>query len=130
MDTTIFLAQFWGWFMLIIAVIFLIRGEPFFSRLLKLHDDKGFVFLSGCLLLVLGLVTIILHNTWSANWQVIITLCGWASLLKGVSRIGFPEVSTRKLIKAFFKKKIFLFRIVMLLVGLLGIRLILGEASL
>ena len=123
MDAIIFLAKFWGWFMLIIAVIYLVGRESFFAQLLKLHEDKGFIFLTGCILLILGLITIILHNVWQADWRIIITFIGWASLLKGISRIGFPEY-TQKLIKVFFKKKIILFRVAMVLVGLLGIWLI------
>ena len=123
MDTTIFLAQFWGWLSLITAIVYLVRGKPFLDELLKMHEDKGFVFLSGWVLLALGLVTIILHNVWIADWRVIITITGWASIFKGVTRFGFPE-ATNRVTNAIFRNKIARFRIAMVIVGLLGIWLI------
>ena len=123
MYITIFLAQFWGWLSLITAIIYLVRGKSFLDELLKMHEDKGFVFLSGWVLLALGLITIILHNVWVADWRVIITVTGWASTLKGVTRMGFPE-ATQRLTNALLKDKIVRFRIVMIVVGLLGVILI------
>lgn len=123
MDTTIFLAQFWGWLMVIAAVVYLVRGNSFLDELLKMHEDKGFIFLTGWILLFMGLVTIILHNVWSADLRIIITIAGWAAIFKGVTRIGFPKI-TQKLITAFFRNKIILFRMSMIVVGLLGAWLI------
>jgi len=123
MDTTIFLAQFWGWFCVITAIVYLVRGSSFLDELLRIHEDKGFVFLSGWVLLPLGLITIILHNVWVADWRVIITISGWASIFMGVTRIGFPEV-TQKLITVIFRNKIVRFRIAVIIVGLLGVWLI------
>jgi len=123
MDTTIFLAQFWGWLMVITAIIYLMRGKQFLDELFKMREDRGFVFLLGWVLFFLGLVTIILHNVWVADWRVIITMSGWASIIQGVARIGFPEI-TRKLITAVLGNKIVNFRIIMIIVGLLGAYLI------
>jgi hypothetical protein len=121
--TTIFLAQFWGWLSLITAIVYLVKGKSFLDELLKMHEEKGFVFLSGWVLLVLGLITIILHNVWIADWRIIITLTGWASVFKGITRMGFPE-ETSKLTYAILKDKIVRFRITMFVVGLLGVVLI------
>lgn len=123
MDTTIFLAQFWGWFSVITAIVYLVGGNLFLNKLLRMHKDKGFVFLSGWVLLPLGLITIILHNVWVADWRVIITINGWASILMGVTRISFPK-ATQKITTAIFRNKIAYFRIVMVIVGLFGVWLI------
>ena len=108
---------------MITAIVFLARGNSFLDKLLGIHEDKGFVFLSGWVLLSLGLTTIILHNVWVADWRVIITMTGWASFLKGITRIGFPE-ATQKLTTAILKNKITRFRMAMVIVGLLGAWLI------
>jgi len=107
----------------ITAIVYLAGGNSFLDKLLRMHEDKGFVFLSGWVLLPLGLITIILHNVWVADWRVIITITGWAVIFKGVTRIGFPKV-TQKLTAAIFRNKIARFRIVMVIVGLLGVWLI------
>jgi hypothetical protein len=121
--TTVFSAQFWGWLSLITAIVYLARGNPFLDELLRMHEDKGFVFLSGWVLLAMGLITIILHNVWVADWRVIITITGWASVFKGITRMGFPE-RTCKLTNAIFSNKIVRFRIAMIVVGILGVLLI------
>ncbi|UCC99006.1 MAG: hypothetical protein JSW66_03795 [Phycisphaerales bacterium] len=120
MDSTIFLAQFWGWLSVITAMVYLLRGSPFLDELLTMHEDKGFVFLSGWVLLALGLITIILHHVWVADWRVIITITGWASTFKGVTRMGFPE-ATQKLTDAILRNRIWRFRIAMAVVGFLGL---------
>lgn len=123
MNTTLFLAQFWGWFFLIIAVVYLAGGKSFLDKLLKMHKDNGFVFISGLVLLSLGLITVILHNMWVPDWTLIITLGGWASIIKGATRMAFPE-TTNKLTADIFKNKIMLFRISVVIVGFLGVLLI------
>jgi len=123
MDTTVFLAQFWGWVMVITAVVYLMRGRSFLNEFFKMRKDKGFVFLLGWMLFFLGLVTVILHNVWVFDWRIIITLSGWAAIIQGIARVGFPKI-TQKVITAVLKNKITHFRIIMVAVGLLGAWLI------
>jgi hypothetical protein len=123
MNTTIFLAQFWGWLSVITAIVYLVRGKSFLDELLRMHEDKSFLFLSGWVLLALGLITIMLHNVLVADWTVIITITGWASIFKGITRMGFPE-ATQEVTNTIFKNKIVRFRIAMAVVGLLGLWLI------
>ena len=108
---------------MITAIVYLVRGNSFLDELLRMHEDKGFVFLSGWVLLPLGLITIILHNVWVADWRTIITLSGWASIFMGITRIGFPE-TTQKITAAIFRNKIARFRIAVVIVGLLGVYLV------
>jgi len=83
--------------MLIMGLLFLVRGKALYRDMFRLSDDKNFVFTTGYLALILGLVTVLLHNVWELSWQGLVTLFGWISLIKGVSRIGWPE-STAKLL--------------------------------
>ena len=53
--------------------------------------DKSFVISTGYITLLMGLVTVILHNVWVANWKIAITVIGWATLIKEIQNIGFPE---------------------------------------
>ena len=123
MDTTIFLAQFLGWLSLITAIVYLARGSPFLDELLRMHEDKGIVFLSGWVLLALGLITVILHNVWVADWPVIITVTGRATIIKGVTGMAFPK-ATYELSSSILRNKTVRFRIAMVVVGLLGVLLI------
>lgn len=128
MENTFFLAQFWGWLSLIAALIYLVRGQSFPEELVRMHRDRSFIFLSGWLLLLMGLVTLTLHNVWADDWRIIITLSGWAAALKGITRIGFPE-ATQKIVAAFFSKQIIYFRISMVALGLIGVWLLYASWS-
>lgn len=89
MDITIFLARFWG-------ALFMILGlQSVFANLLgrtiKMTEEKAVTVSTGYITFLLGLATVILHNVWVLNWTVAITILGWATLLKGITKIGFPE---------------------------------------
>lgn len=122
MGISIFLAQFWGWLLVIVGVVFLLRKKVLLEELLRLLEDKGFVLLSGWLALILGLVTVILHNLWVADWRVVITIFGWISLIKGIVRIGFPEIPQKWV--PVFKNKPALMQVLLIIYVLLGVWLI------
>ena len=48
------------------------------------------VYLNGLVLLAAGLIIINLHNTWVADWPVIITITGWLLTIAGSMRMFFP----------------------------------------
>jgi len=108
--------------LVIIGLIFLIRKKVLLSELSRLVGDRGFTLFSGYIALVIGLVTIILHNVWVADWRVVITIFGWASLIKGIVRIGFPEAVQR--VVPIWKEKPILAQILLVIVILLGAWLI------
>ena len=78
-------------------------------------DDKAFVISTGYITFLMGLVTVILHNVWTASWEVVITILGWSTLLKGISKIGFPEMIHKQAQR--FKKKQWLSASLLLLLG-------------
>ncbi len=51
------------------------------------------LYLSGLLSLLAGLAIINLHNTWRADWRVIITVLGWSMTIGGIIRIVTPQVA-------------------------------------
>ena len=54
-------------------------------------DNKAFVISTGYITLIMGLVTVILHNVWVIDWRIAITILGWSTVIKGIQKIGFPE---------------------------------------
>ena len=124
MDISIVLARIWGWFFVVMTVTYLLGGKAFMRELLRMHKDKSFVFFSGWVLVLLGLVTIVLHNLWVADSRVLVTIVGWASLIKGITRIAFIE-QTEKLTLKFFQNKFIRFQVAMIAVGLIGLWLVL-----
>jgi hypothetical protein len=48
-------------------------------------------YLAGLLWFFGGLVIVRLHNRWSTDWPVTITLVGWFFLVGGLFRLFFPD---------------------------------------
>lgn len=123
MATTLFLTQFWGWFMVILGVLFLLKKPSTFTAIFRLEADKTFVATSGYISLILGLITVLLHNVWIWTWPaILITLFGWVALVKGVLRIGFPQ-ATHQLAVSLEHKPGFI-RVLLVVVIVLGIWLL------
>ena len=66
-------------------------------------QNAALVFYGGLLALVVGVVIILTHNIWVANWTVMITIIGWAGLIKGIWMIVFPG-TVSKFMEAYRKK--------------------------
>jgi hypothetical protein len=127
MNLSILLAKFWSGILIIPSLAFLIR-KPLLANLYQLAKDKTFIIFSGYLALILGLITVILHNLWVADWRVAITILGWISLLKGILRLTFPE-NIEKLLP-FFKKNPLVTRTFLVLAILLAAWLIWSSKAL
>ena len=103
-EISIFFARLWGSFFVIFGLLFIITKQ--LGKTIEMTDDKAFVISTGYITLLMGLVTVILHNVWVADWRVVITILGWSTLIKGVMKIGFPE-HIRKQAQRFKKKQMF-----------------------
>jgi hypothetical protein len=54
-----------------------------------LHS-AALVYLSGVLTLLGGLAIVNVHNSWRAEWPLIITILGWLMVIGGIIRIALP----------------------------------------
>lgn len=113
MDISIFFARFWGSFFVIFGLLFIITRQ--LGKTIEMTDNKAFVISTGYITLLMGLVTIILHNVWVADWRIAITILGWSTLIKGIGKIGFSEIIHKQAQR--FKKKQWLSSIFMILLG-------------
>lgn len=92
METSIFLAKFWGWYLLIFFFILSINPKRIKQIFADLKDQK-FVILTAFIAIIVGLLNILAHNNWEGDWTIIITLIGWIALGKGLSLFAFPKAT-------------------------------------
>ena len=112
-DATIFFARLWGSFFIIFGFLFIITRQ--LGKTIEMTDDKAFVISTGYITLIMGLVTVILHNIWIWHWSLIITLLGWSTVIKGIGKIGFPEQINKQAQR--FKKKQFVSAFFLIILG-------------
>jgi hypothetical protein len=90
MNSSIFLAKFWGWYLIIFFLILSFNPKRIKQIFTDLKDEK-FLIISSFMAIILGLLNILFHNIWEANWKLIITLIGWVSLCIGLSLFILPK---------------------------------------
>ncbi len=120
MDTTIFLAKFWGWYLITFFVL-LIFNPKRIKQLFDFTGDEKFMITTSILAITIGLLNILAHNLWVTDWRLIITLLGWLTFTKGITRFSFTDVATKWIEKINFKWfQFFLFSLFILGVFLLN----------
>jgi len=87
-ELSIKFAQLWGGFYVTFGTLFIITGQ--LGRTIEMTEDRAFVVGTGYVSFFLGLATIVWHPVYTMDWRVIITFLGWATMIKGIQKIGFP----------------------------------------
>jgi len=116
MDTSIFLAKFWGWYLIIFFLILSFNPTRIRQIFEDLKDQK-FVILSAFLAIITGLLNILFHNNWEPDWTIIITLIGWAALLGGLVLFALPNL-VAKWLEFIHIKLVQVIYILMFLIGI------------
>lgn len=94
METSLFLAKFWGWYLLLFFFILTfnpVRIKEIFNDL----KDQKFAILVAFIAIIMGLLNILFHNIWEPDWRIIITLIGWCALLEGLVLFTFPSAISK-----------------------------------
>lgn len=103
MDWSAFFAKFFGFYLVMITMIWLIRKESLEIGVRDILLSQGLFALTGALQLLIGLAVIILHPYWTADWRSLITLIGYLAIIQGFIRLAFPNEFRDILLKSFEK---------------------------
>jgi hypothetical protein len=90
METSVFIARIFGLCYLVIGVGFVVNRKAFKQVMDDFCKNAAMGFYGGLLALVVGVVIILTHNVWVANWTVMITIIGWIGFIKGIWMLVFP----------------------------------------
>jgi len=104
METSIFIARIFGLCYLIIGAGLVFNRKTFQQVMEDFCKNAASFFYGGLLALVIGVVIVLKHNIWAANWTVIITIIGWIALIKGIWIIVFPN-TVPKFMQAYQKNE-------------------------
>ena len=91
MELSNFLANIFG--ISIIAVsLSLLYYPKIIKKIFESMQNETTLFFTGVVSFVIGISMILTHNIWVYDWKVIVTILGWAILLKGVIRLFLPDM--------------------------------------
>jgi hypothetical protein len=91
MNTTLFLAQIWGPIMIAMGLGFFLSQSYYVKIYKNLEQDPFAVILFGMIGMAAGLAQVLTHNAWGSFTEVVISLLGWALLLKGLFCVVIPR---------------------------------------
>lgn len=88
---SIFLAKLLGLYLVVVIPAVFINRKLLERIVKNFSDNLGLIYISGLFNLTMGLLIVLSHNIWVADWRVLITIMGWLALAKGIARLFFPE---------------------------------------
>jgi hypothetical protein len=91
MQTSIFIARLLGPVLLIAGIAMLVNRRRLDAIVQELFGSPLLLLLLGIIDFTVGLAIVLTHNVWTADWRVIITLLGWALIVRGAVRMLIPE---------------------------------------
>ncbi len=101
-DAQIF--QILGITYLVVGIGMLVNSGFYKKLITNFTENPPAIYLGGLVALLIGCLLVIFHNKWTTDWSVIITIFGWAALIKGTFLIVLPKMSI-KLSNAFKEMK-------------------------
>src|SRR6266851_4982702 len=90
MSTSLFLAKLIGPVMLVIGLAVFANQRGFRDMAEEFMASRALLFLSGLLIMPVGIAIVLTHNIWTANWRVLITIFGWLCAIGGALRLFGP----------------------------------------
>lgn len=75
------------------AGIAALSGKVTFAKIVDDFDKSpALTFITGLFSMIFGVLLVEYHNLWVKDWRVLITIIGWAALIKGVMFIVAPNM--------------------------------------
>src|ERR1700730_14609976 len=94
MTTSVFIARLIGPVMLTIGLAVFANQRACPDMAEEFLASRALLFLSGLLIMPMGLAIVLTHNVW-ADWRALITLFGWLNLIGGGVRLLAPDTVMR-----------------------------------
>jgi len=91
MEIVNFLAQFWGFSLIIIPLAFLVYPKYIEYIVAAVETEKN-ILACGIINLMAGIVLVLLYNVWDTSWKTIITIIAWITLARGIVCLFLPDI--------------------------------------
>jgi uncharacterized protein YjeT (DUF2065 family) len=91
MSNSLFLARLIGPVILVVGLAVFINPRAFREISEEFMASQALMFISGLLVMPAGLAIVLVHNLWTADWRVIITIFGWIGTIGAVLRLLAPQ---------------------------------------
>ncbi|WP_190811026.1 hypothetical protein [Flagellimonas sp. S3867] len=93
METSMLLAKFWGFYLIVFFLVLVFNPKRIRDIFGYLEDPK-FLLITAFVAIIMGILNVLVHNIWTNDWRLLITLIGWVSLFTGIALFTFPVKSS------------------------------------
>lgn len=100
MELSLFLAQLFGAYFLIIGIIFIWRRKALIPVFEEFAGKRSLMVVIAIVEIFAGLALAIAHNIWTYDFRVIITIIGYWMIIEGVLYLLLPS---KKVVKNIIK---------------------------
>jgi hypothetical protein len=90
MSNSLFLARLIGPVMLVVGLAVFANPRGFREIAEEFLASRALMFLSGLIIMPVGIAIVLTHNIWTADWRVAITVFGWLCAIGGALRLFGP----------------------------------------
>lgn len=91
METSVLIARLLAAIYISIGVGVLINSSYYRDAFDKMMKDSSLYYMGGFMALTMGVLIVSFHNHWVQSWEVVITILGWAAVVKGVFLFIAPK---------------------------------------
>lgn len=99
MELTVLLSKIFGVYMIIAGIAVFFNRRHLMVGIVAMAKERFAQLVAGILAVLMGLILVNIHNVWSTAPAIVVSLIGWAALLKGVLYLFLPEAQLAKLVK-------------------------------
>ena len=89
------IAQVFGLFMVIMAVVMIGKAEYYRSLIANLASNGVVIHTCASLWLLMGLFLILIHNNWIYHPRILVTILAWLITIKSVLWLAAPELMVK-----------------------------------
>jgi hypothetical protein len=115
--STKFLAKLLGLWIVLAVLAMIFNRQQTLSALSRIFTDPGLAFVTGIFTLAIGIAMVLNHNRWSGGaLPIVVTLCGWTALIKGLLFLILPTATQVPLFAALHLDRFYYFYLVFALV--------------
>ena len=82
-DTTLLVIRLMGPVYLVVGLGFLLSKDYYKGMVTTMRNENMAMLLAGMVAMIIGLLLVMNHNYWSTLPEILVSLLGWGSLVKG-----------------------------------------------
>jgi hypothetical protein len=95
MSSSKLIARLLGAILFVSGVGILLNGDGYRATADEFLRGLGLIYMSGVMALLGGVAIVNLHNVWTRDWRLLVTLIGWFAVIDGILRVAVPQFIAR-----------------------------------